>query len=53
MAFAQHDWNQLKSLTADELITALERDGYQQDAASADATIAYVKAGNPTKGNSD
>jgi hypothetical protein len=49
MAFPQHVWNQLKSLTADELIAALKRDGYEQDPASADATTAYVKAGNPTK----
>lgn len=35
MAFAQHVWNQLKSLTADELIAALKRDGYRQDPASA------------------
>ncbi len=49
MAFAQHVWNQLKSLTADELIAALKRDGYRQDPASAGATIAYIKAGNPSK----
>jgi predicted RNA binding protein YcfA (HicA-like mRNA interferase family) len=49
MAFAQHVWNQLKSVTADELIAALKRDGYQQDPASADATIAYIKAGSPSK----
>ena len=49
MAFAQHVWNQLKSVTADELIAALKRDGFQQDPASADATIAYIKASSPSK----
>jgi predicted RNA binding protein YcfA (HicA-like mRNA interferase family) len=43
MAFSQHIWNQLKSTTADELIAALKRDGYRQDPASADATIAFIK----------
>ena len=52
MAFAQHVWNQLKSITADELIAALKRDGYRQDPASADATIAFIKAGNPKIGQS-
>ncbi|MGO9864894.1 MAG: type II toxin-antitoxin system HicA family toxin [Terriglobales bacterium] len=49
MAFPQHVWNQLKSITADELIAALKRDDYQQDPASSDATIAYIKAGNPSQ----
>jgi predicted RNA binding protein YcfA (HicA-like mRNA interferase family) len=49
MAFPQHVWNQLKSITADELIAALKRDGYRQDPASADATIAYIKTGNPSQ----
>jgi hypothetical protein len=49
MAFPQHVWNQLKSVTADELIAALKRDGYRQDPASADATIAFIKVGNPSK----
>lgn len=45
MAFSQHVWNQLKATTADELIAALKKDGYQKDPASSDATIAYIKAG--------
>jgi predicted RNA binding protein YcfA (HicA-like mRNA interferase family) len=49
MAFAQHVWQQLKSTTADEIIAALKRDGYKQDPASADATIAYIKAGTPNR----
>lgn len=43
MAFPQHVWNQLKNTTADELIAALKRDGYLQDPASRDATIAFIK----------
>jgi predicted RNA binding protein YcfA (HicA-like mRNA interferase family) len=49
MAFPQHVWQQLKSTTADEIIAALKRDGYKQDPASADATIAYIKIGTPNK----
>jgi predicted RNA binding protein YcfA (HicA-like mRNA interferase family) len=49
MAFPQNVWNQLKSITADELIAALKRDGYQQDPSGTDATIAYIKLGNPNK----
>jgi predicted RNA binding protein YcfA (HicA-like mRNA interferase family) len=49
MAFAPHIWNQLKSLTADELIAALKRDGYAQDPAGSGATIAFIKAGNPSQ----
>lgn len=41
-------WNQLKGLTADQLIRALERDGFQQDFRSG-ATLAYVKKGPPRK----
>ncbi len=48
MAFPKHVWNQLKATTADELIAALKKDGYTQDPASADATIAYIKPGNPS-----
>ena len=47
MAFSQNVWNQIKAITADELIAALERDGYQKDPASRDATIAYIKHGYP------
>lgn len=43
MAFSKHVWDQLKSITADDLIAALKRDGYKQDPSSADATIAYIK----------
>jgi|CZKR01.1.fsa_nt_gi predicted RNA binding protein YcfA (HicA-like mRNA interferase family) len=49
MAFPQHVWQQLKAVTADELIAALKKDGYEKDPASADATIAYIKSGDPAK----
>ena len=31
MTFPHHIWNQLKNLSADELIAALERDGWIRD----------------------
>jgi predicted RNA binding protein YcfA (HicA-like mRNA interferase family) len=43
MAFAKHVWNQLKATTADELESALQRDGYKLDPASAGAIHAYIK----------
>jgi len=43
MAFSRNVWNQLKGITADELIHALERDGFVKDPAGRDATIAYIK----------
>jgi len=46
MAFSKHVWDQLKATTADELIAALKRDGFTQDPASKDATIAFIKAGS-------
>jgi predicted RNA binding protein YcfA (HicA-like mRNA interferase family) len=49
MAFDKHVWNQLKNKTADDLISALERDGYEKDPATHDATIAYIKRGSPNK----
>jgi predicted RNA binding protein YcfA (HicA-like mRNA interferase family) len=47
MAFSQHVWNQLKAITADELIAALQRDGYEKDPASSGARIGYIKKANP------
>lgn len=47
MAFAQHIWNQLKNLTADEIISALLRDGWQKDPSSKGAIMAYIKLGPP------
>lgn len=34
MSFAPHIWNQLKNLTADELIAALRKDGWEKDETS-------------------
>lgn len=49
MAFSKNVWDQLKSITADELISALKRDGFTQDPASRDATIAYIRSSSPKK----
>jgi len=49
MAFPQHVWRQLKSVTADEIIAALKRDDYKQDPSGKDATIAYIKEGAPNR----
>lgn len=49
MAFAPDVWNQLKNLTADELIRALERDGWSRDPSSKGATLGYIKKGTPKK----
>lgn len=49
MAFSKHVWNQLKATTADELESALFRDGYKLDPASAGAIRGYIK--KTPKGN--
>jgi len=49
MAFPPNVWNQLKNLTADDLIRALTKDGWEKDPAGRDATIAYIKSGSPNK----
>ena len=49
MAFSKNVWDQLKNLTADELISALLRDGYVKDPASRDATISYIKRQSEAK----
>jgi len=49
MAFPKHVWDQIKAITADELISALERDGYTKDPASRDATISCIKASTPRR----
>jgi len=43
MAFPSEVWNQLKNLTADDLISALCRDGWYKDPASKGAIIGYIK----------
>lgn len=47
MAFSKNVWNQIKNLTKDEIIGALKRDGWNQDPASKDATIAFLKEASP------
>jgi predicted RNA binding protein YcfA (HicA-like mRNA interferase family) len=49
MAFSKHIWDQIKSITADELIAALRRDGFTKDPASKDATIAFIKSASPNQ----
>ena len=43
MAFPPNVWNQLKNLTADDLIGALLRDGWGKDPASKGAIIGFIK----------
>jgi predicted RNA binding protein YcfA (HicA-like mRNA interferase family) len=43
MAFPPNVWNQLKNLTADDIISALKRDGWTNDPASKGAIIGYLK----------
>jgi len=47
MAFPPNVWKQIKNLTKDDVISAMLRDGWEQDPASRDATIAYIKHGTP------
>ncbi len=47
MALPQGVWNQLKSKTADDLIAALKRDGFEQDPASKGAQLAFIKRSTP------
>jgi predicted RNA binding protein YcfA (HicA-like mRNA interferase family) len=49
MAFSGNVWNQLKNLSADDLIRALEQDGWRRDPASKGATLGYIKGGSPNK----
>lgn len=49
MAFPSHVWNQLKNLTAKEIIKALERDGWHADPTSRGADIGYIKAGQSNR----
>jgi predicted RNA binding protein YcfA (HicA-like mRNA interferase family) len=43
MVFSKNVWQQLKNITADDLIQALKKDGYEKDPSSRDATIAFIK----------
>ncbi len=49
MAFPPNVWNQLKNLTADDLITALGKDGWEPDPSSKGAIRAFIKKGTPTQ----
>ena len=43
MAYPKHIWLQLKGLTADRVIAALKKDGWQQEAKKG-ATLGFFKA---------
>ncbi|MGO9647476.1 MAG: type II toxin-antitoxin system HicA family toxin [Terriglobales bacterium] len=47
MAFSQDVWNQIKATTADELVAALEADGYKFDPASIGAIHSYIRYRHP------
>jgi predicted RNA binding protein YcfA (HicA-like mRNA interferase family) len=47
MAFPPNIWNQLKNLTADDIISALLRDGWEKDPSSKGAIMGYIKKGPP------
>jgi predicted RNA binding protein YcfA (HicA-like mRNA interferase family) len=49
MAFPPNVWNQLKNLTAKEIIKALERDGWMRDITSRGGDIGYIKLGQPNR----
>jgi predicted RNA binding protein YcfA (HicA-like mRNA interferase family) len=46
MAFTPNVWNQIKNLSADALIKALQRDGFQNEGKSG-AVLGFYKPGNP------
>ncbi len=46
MSFPKRVWDQIKNITAGELIAALERDGWERDSESrSGAPIAFLKPG--------
>ena len=49
MAFSPDVWNQLKNLTADHLIRALQHDGWEKDPSSKGATLAFIKYEGPSR----
>jgi predicted RNA binding protein YcfA (HicA-like mRNA interferase family) len=48
MGLPQNVWNQVKNLTADEIIAALDRDGWEPDPSSRGAILGFIKE-NPRK----
>jgi len=50
MSFPKRVWDQIKNITAGELIAALERDGWEEDSESRrGATIPFLKPGEPSQ----
>ena len=50
MSFPKRVWDQIKNITAGELIAALERDGWERDSESrSGAPIAFLKSGEPSR----
>ena len=45
-AFPPNVWNQLKNKTADNIISALERDGWERDTTSKGAILGFIKTGS-------
>jgi predicted RNA binding protein YcfA (HicA-like mRNA interferase family) len=43
VAFSPNVWNQLKNVTADDLVRALERDGWTPDPSSKGAIQGFIK----------
>jgi predicted RNA binding protein YcfA (HicA-like mRNA interferase family) len=42
MAFCASTWDQIKNKTADELVSALKRDGFTLDACNKGAILTYI-----------
>jgi predicted RNA binding protein YcfA (HicA-like mRNA interferase family) len=47
-AYPPNVWSQLKNLSADDLISALKKDGWNFDPASRGAIHGYIKTASPT-----
>lgn len=47
MAYPPNVWNQIKNLTADDLVSALQKDGWTKDASCKGAILVFVKKANP------
>lgn len=45
MFYSPNVWNQLKGLTVEEILSALKKDGWEQDPSSKGATLGYIKRG--------
>jgi predicted RNA binding protein YcfA (HicA-like mRNA interferase family) len=49
MSLPTNVWEQVKNLTAEDLIWALQKDGWQKDPSSKGAIVAFIKRGRPNK----